>query len=173
MSSPTEPIITVFDYIPELDCFTVNKEYQKLTDRLGISEWNPVVWIGRYFTSDNDYGEHWFDNWDERSALEGRAKQLGYGPEDLYIINPDQRQFQNGDDGPCHSSEQRKQFWTDVLKSLKLSFNMLFGEARYAQKLLQESLPAEELHQDSDYREDLERVIENIKRNYRVEERQA
>ena len=63
----------VFQYIPELDAFTVTDEYRVIADTLGLTEWNPVVWIGRLFTRDEDFGEHWFDNWDEREALEERV----------------------------------------------------------------------------------------------------
>jgi len=36
-----------------------------------------VVWIGRFFSMDNDFGEHWFDNWDLRKPLEAKAEELG------------------------------------------------------------------------------------------------
>jgi hypothetical protein len=39
----------VFDYIEELDCFVVNKEYEQVATYLGLTEWSSVVWIGRYF----------------------------------------------------------------------------------------------------------------------------
>ena len=38
--------------------------------------------------------------------------------------------FSDGRDGPCHAPEMRKRFWTDVLKSLELSLDLLFDEAR-------------------------------------------
>ncbi len=41
--------IKVFDYIEQLDCFVVNKDFKEIADYLGLTEWNPVVWIGRYF----------------------------------------------------------------------------------------------------------------------------
>jgi hypothetical protein len=44
------------------------------------------------------------------------------------IIDPNR--FKNGIDGPCHDPAIRKQFWTDVLKSLELSYELLFAEAR-------------------------------------------
>jgi len=89
--------IKVFDYMPELDCFVVRPEFKSLMERLGISEWTPVVWLGRLFIMDNDYGEHWFDNWDEREEVLKRAKELGkeqlipYGFEgdELMIVVPD------------------------------------------------------------------------------------
>ena len=98
-----------------------------LVDSLKISEWSWVEWIGRYFTLDNDYGEHWFDNWDEREALEGKAEAMGYASELLLVVNP--ARMMNGKDGPCHTAEERKQFWTDVLRNLKLSLQTLFNEA--------------------------------------------
>src|SRR4051812_6273549 len=121
-------MIKVFDYITELDCFVVNKEFAEIIDELGLNEWSEVVWIGRYFTLDNDYGEHWFDNWDERHLLEERAMALGYQYESLMVIDP--QRFQNGVDGPCHTEQQRKMFWTDVCKSLSLSLETIFEEAR-------------------------------------------
>jgi hypothetical protein len=48
-----------------------------------------VVWIGRLFTLDNDYGEHWFDNWDEREEKASDAHALGIEPEELLIVNPE------------------------------------------------------------------------------------
>lgn len=77
---------------------------------------------------DNDVGEHWFDNWDERDALEAKAKRLGIYEDHLMIIRPSK--FADGRDGPCHTPEFRKHFWTDVLRSLELSHELLFQEAR-------------------------------------------
>lgn len=54
--------IKVFDYIEEIDAFTVTREFQNLSD-------HAAVWIGRLFLMDNDVGEHWFDNWDKREAI--------------------------------------------------------------------------------------------------------
>jgi hypothetical protein len=48
--------------------------------------------------------------------------------EELLIIDPER--FQNGKDGPCHPPAFRKRFWTDVLRSLELSFDLLVDEAR-------------------------------------------
>jgi hypothetical protein len=120
-------MIQVFKYIPELDCFICTPEYEQIVLTLGISEWNPVVFIGRYFLMDNDFGEHIFDNWDEIEE----KNAMGHGNyEQLFIVVPDK--FQNGKDGPCHSDKMRKMFWTDVLKSLKLELNTLIEEAREA-----------------------------------------
>ena len=120
--------VQVFHYIDELDAFIVTPEFAALSERLGLTEWTPVVWIGRLFFLDNDYGEHWFDNWDEREALEKQAAELGINDFDLMIIMPGR--FQNGNDGPCNNDQMRKAFWTDVLKSLKLSYDLIFEKAR-------------------------------------------
>jgi hypothetical protein len=52
------PSVRVFKYIEQLDAFVVTEEYRQLADQLGLTEWHPVVWIGRLFILDNDYGEH-------------------------------------------------------------------------------------------------------------------
>jgi len=121
-------MIKVFDYIPELDCFKVTKEFKTIADELGLSEWTEVAWIGRYFTLDNDYGEHWFDNWQMRETYEEKAFTLGYDSSDLLFIDPER--FENGKDGPCHTKEERKRFWTDVCKSLHMSLETIFAEAK-------------------------------------------
>ena len=133
--------VRVFDYIPELDAFRITEEYQRLADQLGLTEWHAAVWIGRLFMLDNDYGEHWFDNWDEREAVEQRAHELGIEPDELMILKPER--MANERDGPCHPPELRKLFWTDVLKSLELSYELLFEEARQMNaemKRLEESI---------------------------------
>jgi hypothetical protein len=135
------PTVRVFKYIDQLDAFVVTDDYCRLADQLGLTEWHPVVWIGRLFILDNDYGEHWFDNWDERAALEDEAQKLGIASEQLMIIVPDR--FKNDYDGPCHSSTFRKQFWTDVLKSLELSYDTLFEEARQQNVARKAYLPDE------------------------------
>lgn len=123
-------MIKIFDYIPELDAFVDTKEYLDIATRIDLFDWHPVVWIGRLFARDNDFGEHWFDNHDERDALEEKAKALGYDHEALYIILPERFCDRDSSDGPCHTPEQRKRFWTDVCKSLHLSLETLFDEAR-------------------------------------------
>ena len=135
------PTVRVFKYIDQLDAFVVTADYRHLAEQLGLIEWHPVVWIGRLFTLDNDYGEHWFDNWDERDALADEAQKLGIASDQLMIIAPDR--FKNDDDGPCHTPEFRKQFWTDVLKSLELSYDLLFEEARRHNAAIKEYFPEE------------------------------
>jgi hypothetical protein len=120
--------IKVFDYIEELDAFLVRPEFVALSERLGLTEWTPVVWIGRLFFLDNDYGEHWFDNWDEWEGSKERAAELDIDDYDLMITTP--WRFQDGENGPCNTDSLRKAFWTDVLKSLTLSHDLIFEAAR-------------------------------------------
>ena len=109
-------MIRIFKYHQELDCFVVDPDYKVIADLLGLTEWNEVVWIGRFFTMDNDVGEHWFDNWDLREPLQAKAKALGLDTTELFILDPDR--FKDDRDGPCHSPEERVLFWKDVLLSL-------------------------------------------------------
>jgi hypothetical protein len=125
MSSKT---VTIFKYLDDLDCFVVDDSYRRIADQLGLTEWSPVVWIGRLFILDNDYGEHWFDNWHLREPLESEAARRGVAEDNLLIVDPER--FQDGKDGPCHAPAFRKRFWTDVLRSLELSFDLLADEAR-------------------------------------------
>jgi hypothetical protein len=120
--------VKIFQYLDDLDCFVVSDAYRGIADQLGLTEWSPVVWIGRLFTLDNDYGEHWFDNWHLREQLEPEAAQRGLSDAELLILDPER--FQNGKDGPCHAPAFRKRFWTDVLRSLELSYDLLADEAR-------------------------------------------
>ena len=149
----TGKTIRIFDYVDDLDCFVVSKEYRRIADYLGLSEWNPVVWIGRLFMLDNDYGEHWMDNWDLRDKLEPEAQKRGIPYEELMVIAPDR--MKNDADGPCHTSQVRKMFWTDVLKSLELSYEIVFEEARSANAHIREIIPDE-------YIADLEQRIQTI-----------
>ncbi len=142
-----------FKYISELDCFVVNPEYKIIVDQLGLSEWNEVVWIGHYFAPDNDYGEHWFDNWEERDELEKKAESIGIKYDDLLIINLNR--FKNNIDRPSHTYSERKKVWTDVLKSLDLSLDTIIAESI---KLNRENKDAGE-----PYISDLDKVIEKLK----------
>jgi hypothetical protein len=133
------PTVKIFRYIEELDAFVVTADYQRLAEMLGLVEWTPVVWIGRLFTRDNDFGEHWFDNWELREERRDRARVLGFDEHELLIIDP--QCFQDGRDGPCHDPAQRKRFWTDVLQSLTLSYELLFHEARLMNEQIQKWMP--------------------------------
>jgi hypothetical protein len=133
--------VRVLQYIAQLDAFLVTDEYRALAHRLGLAEWNPMVWLGRLFTLDNDYGKHWFDNGEEREAVAARATVLGIDTADLMIINPER--FKNDADGPCHPPELRKKFWTDVLTSLKLSDALLFAATRFWDTSIHEIIPDE------------------------------
>ena len=134
-------IVKVFKYIDQIDAFLVTDEFRYICEILGLIEWNPVVWIGRLFTLDNDYGEHWFDNWEDRELLKDQAEKLGIPYEDLLMIAPDR--FKNDVDGPCNPPDIRKRFWTDVLKSLRLSYDTIFEEARHYNELAKERIPDE------------------------------
>ncbi|MBA3946956.1 MAG: hypothetical protein H0X37_20640 [Herpetosiphonaceae bacterium] len=136
--------ITIFRYLDELDCFVVSDTYKRIAAQLGLTEWSPVVWIGRLFMLDNDYGEHWFDNWHLREVLESEATRRGLAEDELLIIDPDR--FQNSKDGPCHPPAFRKRFWTDVLRSLELSFDLIADEARAFNERSLQYLPDEYIH---------------------------
>ena len=159
------PTLQVFNYIEALDAFLVTPEFAASSDRLGLTEWTPVVWIGRLFFLDNDYGEHWFDNWDEREALEARAAELGISDSDLMIVVPDR--FQNGKDGPCNTDSVRKAFWTDVLKALSLSYDLLFEQARRHNQQMQEMKEKHPTFPADMFLPDLEERIAEMKVNFR------
>jgi hypothetical protein len=151
--NPTKTL-RIFRFIDELDAFVVTAEYREIADYLHLAEWTPVVWIGRLFCMDNDFGEHWFDNWDLREERAAKAKAMGIAEDELLIINPDR--FQDGRDGPCHDAMPRKRFWTDVVRSLELGYETLFDEARTANAQNKEYNPEE-------YLPDLEDRIERIR----------
>src|SRR6266542_3164813 len=123
---PDMTTIRVYSYVEELYAFLITEQFSAVAGCLGLTEWHPAVWLGRLFTLDNDFGEHWFDNSDEREAREAGAQALGHDASDLMVINPDR--MADGRDGPCHPPELRKRFWTDVLMSLELSYELLFDE---------------------------------------------
>lgn len=145
--------VRVFDYVASLDAFVVTDAFKAISDELGLTEWHHAVWVGRLFVMDNDLGEHWFDNWELREAVEVDAERLGYDYADIMIIDP--ARFADGRDGPCHSPEVRKAFWTDVLKSLRLSLSLMFDEARRVNAWSAEHMP-------EDYIADLEARISRI-----------
>lgn len=139
--------LQVFEYIEELDAFKVCPEFAEVCGKLGLNEWGiGPIFIGRYFCMDNDFGEHFSDSWDERDENEQAIKAAGYKEENLLFIRAEA--FQDGRDGPCHSPKMRKMFWTDVFKSLQLSPEFLFDEARRTEKRYgrhHERSPAERL----------------------------
>jgi hypothetical protein len=123
-----------FEYLPEVDCFVATPLFEQVIRYLGLMEWTPAVWMGRYFALDNDYGEHWFDNWAEREAIRFHpvVNARGLDETELFIIAPERHS--NGQDGPCHPPELRKMFWTEVLKSVELSLDFLIAEARFTKQ---------------------------------------
>lgn len=135
--------LKIFRYVEELDAFIPTPEFLDVARFLGLEEWNPVVWIGRLFTLDNDYGEHWFDNWDLREEKREGAEAMGLDPSELLIVDPER--FQDGRDGPCNPPEIRKRFWTEVLRSLELSYGLLIKKARKRHAWLREKIPADML----------------------------
>lgn len=147
--------VKIFRYLEDVDAFTVTDEYRHIADSLGLTEWNPVVWIGRLFLLDNDFGEHWFDNWDLR-------QQRGLSDEHL-IVDP--ARFKNDADGPCNTAEFRKRFWTEVLISLELSLELLFDKARQTNEQTRQMM--EKYPDDSHWREfyiaDLEERIDSFR----------
>lgn len=155
-------MIRVFQYLPELDAFIVTPDFKYIADELRLTEWHEAVWIGRYLTLDNDYGEHIFDNWELREEQEAKAEALGIPYESLMIIDPNR--FQNGKDGPCHTDAERKQFWTDVFKSLHLSLDTIIAEAQ------KENERRKQLDRDATSRGeavvDLEERVNRIKEEY-------
>ena len=92
--------------------------------------------------------------WDERDERAAKAQELGIAYEDILPIYP--ARFKNNQDGPCHTDEPRKKFWTDVLISLQLSLDTLIMEARHMNEQRKQSLI-------DDHLEDLEERIEKIK----------
>lgn len=148
--------VRVFRYLADLDAFVVTEQYRDIADTLGLSEWTPVVWIGRLFTLDNDFGEHWFDNWELREQ-----RELS---EDHLLVDPGR--FKDDRDGPCHTAEFRKRFWTDVLKSLELSFDLICDEARRFNQERQKWLEENPSDRDIGLIPDMEERIEGLRVKY-------
>ena len=74
----------------------------------------------------------------------------------------DPERFQDGKDGPCNPPQLRKRFWTDVLRSLELTYELLFDTARERNERLREALPPDVLEK-VDYLPDLEERIARVK----------
>lgn len=149
------PNIKIFHYLEEGDFFVEDENYSYICDLLNLEEWNRVVWIGRLFLMDNDFGEHWFDNHDLKEEKKEVARKLGYRHEQIFVLDPSV--FTDGKDGPCNTDAFRKQFWTDVLKSLELNLGTLIEKARQVNEYYKNS----EALQD-EYIEDLEENIMEI-----------
>jgi len=125
----TKMMLQVFEYVEELDAFKVHPKFAEICGRLQLNEWGiGPIFIGRYLCMDNDFGEHFSDNWELREARDSEIKSSEFEAEELFFIEPER--FSDGRDGPCHSPEMRKMFWTEVFKSLQLSCDFLFKEAR-------------------------------------------
>lgn len=162
MKEETEIFFKPFDYVRELDAFIINKEFDELAKELGVREWHSVVWIGRFFTLDSDYGEHWFDNWELREEKRFEANNLGIEDDTLMIVDPSRFKMKEFNaDGPCHKDDHIKQFWTDILKSMTISLKTLADEARQNKKEIEEAGDTND--PDFDYIKDLEERIEKIK----------
>ena len=149
-------MIRIFRYLDDLDAFVVTETYRDIAETLGLSEWTPVVWIGRLFAMDNDFGEHWFDNWELR-------EQKGLS-EDHLVIDPNR--FKDDRDGPCHSAEFRKRFWTDVLRSLELSFDLICDEARRLNEKRRELVEQGVFDAEDAYIADMEERIDRLRVKY-------
>ena len=118
----------IFRYHPEVDAFELTPEYTALTEVLDLGGWEAFAWIGRLFSLDNDVGEHWFDNWELRRQRAEAAACQGLSEGALLIIDP--CRMADGRDGPCNTDEFRARFWTEVLKSLDLSEDLIIAKAR-------------------------------------------
>ena len=153
------PDIQILEYVELGDFFVETKEYKSISERLGLTEWNSVVWIGRLLILDNDYGEHWFDNWEARESKEELANELGYEMEDLLIVDP--QKFQDGKDGPCHTDEFRKKFWTDVLRNLRINLSTII------EKAIEENENRKE-RESQDFDRELENKIKELLEEYGV-----
>ena len=160
--------IKVFNYIEELDCFLIDYGFKKICKYrqgmpclyLNIGEWHSAVWLCRLLCLDNDYGEHLFDNWDERDNFVHQINSLNLDidAEELMIVVP--KNFIDNKDGPCHTDNIRKLFWTDVFKTLKVSYKLIFEYAR-------ENNLVNEKEDLENYLEDLEaRIVEINTSNY-------
>ena len=127
--------VKVFRYINDIDAFVLTDDYIKICDFLEIEYWERYAWIGRLFTLDNDYGEHWMDNWELRDAVEDKSKKFGFDSSELLIIDPVRFIFPKTNhylikgDEPCHSNKFRKLFWNDVMMSLEISLDLIIEEA--------------------------------------------
>lgn len=138
------PDIRIFDYHEEEDAFLASEDYRHIAYTLNLSEWNSVVWVGRLFAMDNDFGEHWFDNWEDTEEESAVRERLGNPDARILRIGP--ARFQDGRDGPCNTDAFRKRFWTDVLRSLELNLGTLIEKARQQNERYEKTEGLEEFH---------------------------
>src|SRR5262249_34963190 len=81
--------------------------------------------------------------------------------EDYLLIEAER--FKDGRDGPCHSASFRKRFWTDVLKSLELSFDLICDEARAFNAEHRKLIKEVAEYPEEDFIPDLEERIERLR----------
>lgn len=141
--------IKIFDYLEEIDAFFPTREYLEFARNTVLnSEWTPVVWLGRLVMMDCDHGEHIFDNWDLRDLYRKKYQDFDFtilnkyeglnqywnGPvsseiiDELLIVNP--TRFISHHYRSCNSADLRKQFWTDIFKSMRLSRKFLEAKVK-------------------------------------------
>lgn len=150
----------IFQYIPELKAFFSTPEYMRLVSELGFSYLRQPVWIFELICRDNDFGNRLFSNHSERAAIEESIafNEVDYKAliekyeslkllveaeecdvdfsEDVaqtissyaLVINGDK--FKDDLDGPCHSRAVRDIFWTEVIKNMDLSKEVIFEKVR-------------------------------------------
>ncbi len=147
--------VKIFNYLDELDAFVLTEEYKRIAGHLGLDGWEKHAWIGRLFTMDNDFGEHWFDNWEHREQMADEAKKMGLDQDELLIL--DASRFTDSKDGPCHTDAFRKRFWTEVLQKLELSLELIIEEARENYQTLKEM----EMADFDDFEERVQSVQKN------------
>ena len=69
-------------------------------------------------------------------------------------------------DGPCHTPEFRKRFWTDMLKSLELSCDLICDEARRFNERRRELLEEVSGDPQDGFIPDLEERIDRLRVKY-------
>lgn len=96
-----------------------------------------------------------------KSKIQKSAKIFKYIPSlDCFVVEPkfkgiaEKLGLREWSEVVCHTQKERKQFWTDVLKSLELSYETIFNEARKFNKRRKKN--------DHDYIKDLEKRIKEV-----------
>lgn len=115
--------IPIFQYHESLDGFTIHPAYQKWFISTGVLESPPVDWIGCLLCLDNGFGEILFENDALRVKHADQIHALGLDPSQVFFLEP--KRFQTGEDGPCHTDEFRKSFWTQTLRQLRVTPELL------------------------------------------------